>query len=107
MNMVPAHDENDTDQQADRQADAMKAHLRKDVASWSAERNETSPRPAVEVSPPVVKQPSPQPIPKARKAKPAAAVVKPAVPGKKPFSMSYDGMTSAQHIENMIARGAR
>lgn len=38
----------------------------------------------------------------------AAAVPKPVVPiVKKPFSMSYDGTTTKEHVQYMIDRGAR
>ena len=45
---------------------------------------------------------------KAKRTKPAAAsAVQPAGTPKKPFAMSFDGVTDAQHISYMIARGAR
>jgi hypothetical protein len=38
----------------------------------------------------------------------AAAAPKPIVPVvKKPFSMSYDGTTTKEHVQYMIDRGAR
>jgi len=108
MSLLPLNDENDMQRKADREADAMKAQLRKDVASWSAARNETSVRHEAERSVPVAKQPSPRPAAQARKSKAAApAAAKPAAEAKKPFAMSYDGVTTAEHIKYMIANGAR
>lgn len=97
-------DGDSVEQETIRQAEAMKARLRKDVASWSAERNETS---VAEIKEPLATQPPPRPTRKAKKANPTAPGIKPAVTGKKPFSMSYGGTTTAEHIQYMIARGAR
>ena len=108
MSITPANDENYPDGHADRQTDALKDQLRKDVASWSAARNETSARHEAERSVPVPKQPSPRPAAQARKSKAAApAAAQPAAAAKKPFAMSYDGVSTAEHIKYMIANGAR
>ena len=107
MSLLPINDGNDTERNADQEADAMKARLRKDVASWSAARSETSTRHEAELSVSVAKPPSPRPAAQARKSKAAAPAAKPAVTAKKPFAMAYDGVTTAEHIKYMIANGAR
>ena len=48
MSTAPYSQDGDLEQGADRLADAMKAQLRKDVASWSKARNETSQQLVVE-----------------------------------------------------------
>jgi hypothetical protein len=42
-----------------------------------------------------------------KRAKPAAPEAAPLHVRNKPFSMSYGGVTNAEHIAIMIARGAR
>jgi hypothetical protein len=106
MSSAPDDDVNRPDADADRQADAMKDQLRKDVASWSAGRSEGSVRQAVESRVPVAKPPSLQPAKRVRKAKPVPPEINP-TSTKKPFSMSYDGVTAEDYITYMIARGAR
>ena len=97
------------ERQADKQANVMKDQLRKEVAYWNAlarrdfgqSRRRTSvcrcrrlPRRGRHQA--------------ANRAKPAATPEpKPAGAPKKPFSMSFDGVTDAEHISYMIARGAR
>ena len=105
MNMPPTDDQAEPQLEAD--SKAMNDQLRKDVASWSAARPEEVARQTAELSVPAPKQPSLQPAPKAKRAKPAAPEVKPAPARNKPFSMSYGGITNAEHIAIMIARGAR
>ena len=101
-------DEEDTQRQADKQADVMKDQLRKEVAQWNAARDDTPGRQAGEFSVPATQPAAPRPTKRASRAKPVAAPV-PATAGtsKKPFSMSFDGVTDAEHISYMIARGAR
>ena len=100
MSDTPANEQDDPDHTHD-----MKQQLREDVASWSAARSEGSLRQTEEFSVPVAKPSPSQPV---RRAKaPAAPAIKPAAGTKKPFSMSYDGTTTADHITHMIARGAR
>jgi hypothetical protein len=96
-----------SDHDADREADAMKVRLHKDVASWSAARSDGSARLETGLSVATARQPSVEPAKRVRRAKPAASDVKPQVGSKKPFSMSYDGVTQADYITYMIARGAR
>jgi hypothetical protein len=108
MSTVPHSHDDEPDRDADRQADAMKTQLRKDVASWSKARSDTSQQLVAEPSAPTVRQPSLQPVAKPRaKTKRVAAVVKPVRSGAQPFRMSYDGGTTADYIQYMIDRGAR
>lgn len=95
------------DDQPDRDADAMRAQLRKDVKSWSKARNETSPREAAESSVPAVKPASSKPATRAKTPKRAPPAAAPADAKSKPFSMSYDGSTTAEYIQYMIDRGAK
>jgi hypothetical protein len=107
MSTVPANDQDNPDQVADGNAKAMNDQLRKDVASWSAARPEDATRHTADFSVPAPKQPAPQPAVKAKRSKPAAPEAKALPARNKPFSMSYGGVTNAEHIANMIARGAR
>jgi hypothetical protein len=108
MNNAPGNDETDEDRDAGKQADAMKDQLRKDVASWSAARSATYSRDAADTSLPVPPQPpAAKPAPRARRVKPATPdVAKPADTARKPFRMSYDGVTEADYISYIIERGA-
>lgn len=105
MSNGPASETDRPDEEPDRQVDAMKDQLRKDVASWSAARSGTSARQAEEFSVPVV-QLARQPAKRVRRAKPPPAEVTSSAE-KKPFRMSYDGVTQADYITYMIARGTR
>lgn len=107
MSLTPASDANEPDGAAEVQADAMKDQLRKDVASWSASRTESATRQAAELSVSTVKQASPQPAKRVRRATAAKPKIEQTSAAKKPFSMSYDGVTQADYITYMITRGAR
>jgi hypothetical protein len=107
MSTPPDNDTTQPHSNADSQADAMKDQLRKDVASWSATRSGESARQAIEFSVPAVIQPSPPPVKRVRRPVPVPSGVKPDFARKKPFGMSYDGVTAADNITYMIARGAR
>jgi hypothetical protein len=107
MSTVPEGQDDQPDRDADARADAMKAQLRKDVESWSKGRNETSLRDAVEPNAPAVKPPSPKPAARARTPKRAPPAAVPAGAKSKPYSMSYDGSTTAEYIQYMIDRGAK
>ena len=90
--------------ETDRQADAMKDQLRKDVASWSAARaGETSDAIARTVAPAAKPTAARAPRQKAKPAEPAA----PVLTEKKPFRMSYDGTTDRDYIAQRIKLGAR
>jgi hypothetical protein len=104
---TPTEEADHPDDEPDRQADAMKDQLRKDVASWSAARSGTSARESAELSVPVVRQPAPQPAKRVRRARAVPPEAKSDSVQKKPFSMSYDGVTQADYITYMIARGTR
>ncbi len=110
MSLPPGDDQDDTERQADKQATVMKDQLRKEVALWNASRDDTAGRPAADLTVPVTPRPAPrlakQPTRTAKKAAEETSP-KPADAPKKPFSMSFDGVTDAQHISYMIARGAR
>ena len=107
MSITPANDENYPDGHADRQTDALKDQLRKDVASWSAARSGGSAREAAELSVPVIRQPALPPAKRVKRQNPVSPVVNPVSARKKPFGMSYDGVTEADYITYMLARGAR
>jgi len=108
MSMVPGNDEPNLNDAAGKQADAMKDRLRKDVASWSAARSATHSRDVADASVPV---PTPPPAPRpAKRVKPLKPVspdaATPADAARKPFRMSYDGVTEADYISYIIERGA-
>jgi cell division septation protein DedD len=100
--------DDDGQREADRQTDAMKVQLRKDVDSWSKARSEPSTALIAEASTPVARKPPASP--------PATKAKKPASPkpttdnvgvSKRPFSMSYGGLTAADYIQYMLDRGLR
>jgi hypothetical protein len=109
MSKTPTSETGRPDDESDRDADAMKDQLRKDVASWSAARSGASVRQADEFNVPAVqsvRQPALQPAKRVRRAKQILPDAKPSAL-KKPFRMSYDGVTQADYITYMIARGTR
>ena len=105
--VAPPADDTGTDQETDRQAEAMKSTLQGDVASWSAARNENVAQAAAEFRVPVTKPPAPRANAASKKSKAVVPVEKAAVVGKKPFSMAYDGVTVKEHIQYLIDHGAR
>jgi hypothetical protein len=108
MGGTPGKQDDDVDREDDRQADAMKAQLRKDVESWSKARSEASPGRIGEPGAPAAKKPSPPSAARTKKTSASTTpVVKPAAAGSRPFSMAYDGKTTAEYIQYMIDRGAR
>jgi len=110
MSTLPPSQDDSAERDADRQADAMKDRLRKDVASWSEARGEPSLRSAQQTDTPSARQPPPPSVAGAKKAKAARTatpVAAPAPVGTKPFKMSYDGGSTADYIQYMIKRGAR
>lgn len=105
MSMPPGNDETDPADDA-KQANAMKDQLRKDVASWSATRSATYSRDAADASVPVPAQPAASRPAKRAKPQPPAppnAGMR-ADAAKKPFRMSYDGVTEADYISYIIER---
>jgi len=107
MSLEPGQDQDETQRQADKQANVMKDQLRKEVAQWNAARDDASGRHATEFSAPTTPPAAPRPAKRTPPAKPAAAPAPKPAAAKKPFSMSFDGVTDAEHISYMIARGAR
>lgn len=108
MTASPANGQDEPDIEADKQADAMKDQLRKDVASWTASRSGETPDIGARSAAPVAKQTASAPAARAtrQKAKPVAAAT-PVVVEKKPFKMSYDGTTDKDYIAQRIKLGAR
>jgi hypothetical protein len=103
MSTTPDTQEQHPDRAVDSDANEMKDQLRKDVASWSAAQSGALARQTAEDAVPVARQP-------ARRSRPQTAAspeIKPASAAKKPFRMSYDGVSDADYISYMLARGAR
>lgn len=108
MTHPPQRQDDEEQQEADRQAASMKAQLRKDVDSWSRSRSETSMVRSAEPSSPIAAKPEPSSaMHRTKKSKPPRAIATPSIGPKKPFSMSYDGVTSDEYIQYMIDRGSR
>jgi len=104
---VPENGQDEPNAEADRQADAMKDQLRKDVASWSAARAGETSDIGARPSQPASRHAAAPAAPRAprQKAKPVVAEPEPTV--KKPFRMSYDGTTDKDYIAQRIKLGAR
>lgn len=109
MSAPSDHDQDEPARLADKQTNVMKDQLRKEVEVWNATRSGTAARQQADFSVPVTPQPSVRPATKqVKRAKQAeTSALKPAGAPKKPFSMSFDGVTDAEHIKYIIARGAR
>jgi hypothetical protein len=108
MNETPQTQGDDADAEDGRQADAMKAQLKRDVESWSKTRSESSAGRITEPAPPVARKSSLRPIAGAGQATPPAVpAAKEADIRKKPFRMSYDGVTTEEYIQYMLDRGSR
>jgi len=86
---------------------AMTDRLRGDVASWKAARSESAMRPSAELAVPVARPPAQKQESRAKQAKSAPAPSRSDDAKKKPFGMSYDGMSQADYISYRISRGAR
>jgi hypothetical protein len=111
MSIAPKPEDNNSEQDADRQADGMKAQLRKDVDSWTSARRGASPPhlPGQIAKPslPVGRPASPRLTAGQRTSSAAPPDAKRADTRSKPFSMSYGGETTDHYIEYMISRGAK
>ncbi len=105
VTLTPIDEVPGQDFEADRQADAMKDQLRKDVASWAAARSGDAP--GLATAQPPKQTPHPPPARAARPKVKAAAVAQPVLTEKKPFRMSYDGTTDRDYIAQRIKLGAR
>jgi hypothetical protein len=101
MPPTPPNDDAESANQTDKQADAMKDQLRKDVATWSAARSGDSRELAAKQIPTPAATRAPRQ--KAKVVQPV--VVAPAE--KKPFKMSYDGMTDRDFMAHRVKLGAR
>ena len=99
---TPTEQTDHADDEPDRQADAMKDQLRKDVASWSAARS-SGDTPEQAVARPA-KPPAARPV---RQKTKVVEVAEPVLTEKKPFKMSYDGTTDREYIAQRIKLGAR
>jgi hypothetical protein len=106
---LPGDEQNQPDIEADRQADAMKDQLRKDVASWTASRGGEAPvLGAARSATPVGRPAASPPAARASRAKAKAVeTAKPVEVKKQPFRMSYDGTTDKDYIAQRIKLGAR
>jgi hypothetical protein len=105
IKMSIARAEDDADRDGDRETDAMQARLHKDIDSWSSARADDMAHPAGEF--PAAAIPAPSKARRKAVVTPAPAA-KPEIAGaKKPFSMSYGGVSTAEHIAYRISRGAR
>jgi hypothetical protein len=108
MSMAPGNQEQDADGDVGKAADAMKDQLKKDVASWSAARSASHSRDVADASVPVPPQPVvARPAVRAKRVKPPPAeAAQQANAPRKPFRMSYDGVTEQDYISYIIERGA-
>ncbi len=94
------------DKTPDRNPESMHEQLRKEAASWSAGRSDQASRSAEEFRVPAT-SPVARRASKAKSPQSVTPEAKPADAAKKPFSMSYDGVTTREHIAYRISRGAR
>ncbi len=106
MSTLPAADQDQLDAESTVSAEAMKDQLRNDVTNWKAARSEESGRRA-DIAVPVSKPAAAKPTARTRQPKQIQVETKSAEVKKKPFGMSYDGMSNADYITYMISRGAR
>jgi hypothetical protein len=95
------------DHEDDRQAEAMKDQLRKDVAARSAERDDRPSRQDVAPRAAAPRLRSLRPVAEPKTAISIKPAVGPSNPSKKPFTMSYGNVTPAEHINAMLARRAK
>lgn len=96
-----------TDETEDKAIVDMQEQLRKDAASWAKERASSSALRQGGDLPIAVANKPPTRVRKSAAAAVAVAPAKPVTAVKKPFGMSYDGVTTAEHITDMINRGRR
>jgi hypothetical protein len=103
---MSATETGEPDAEIDRQQDAMKDQLRKDVASWSASRSNEASGMATRVPSPV-KPSASAPATRAPRQKAKVAAAAPVPAENKPFKMSYDGTTDRDYIAARLKLGAR
>lgn len=98
----------DVDAQAEPSDDARAAaSLAKDVAKWSVDRHTRERIEQEEFEENKIIAPPPRPKAKPRAAVPAPAVPKPAIGEKKPFTMSFGGISNEDYIASLRAKGRR
>lgn len=107
MSIVPTAGDDGEDRDAAAQAASMKERLSKDVAAWSKERNGLAAGHASELTPPPVERALPRAAARAKKPSQVSPAAKPEGSRSKPFSMSYDGVTTSEYIQYMLDRRAR
>jgi hypothetical protein len=107
MTMVSMNETDDPENEPGASSQAMNDQLRDDVASWKAARSGSRGGQSSDRAVPVAKPPAPKQDVRAKPAKPSPAPVRSADVKKKPFGMSYDGMSQADYISYRISRGAR
>jgi hypothetical protein len=99
----------DTGDDLGREADRFKKQLQRDVQSWFADESVPSERQrdaALNLGAQQTKGVTDAAKKLSKRRRPSAPAK--LIEGKgRPFSMSYDGLTFAQHLENRRARGAR
>jgi hypothetical protein len=106
MDNPPPNAPSDPDTEADEQSEAMKNQLRNDVMSWKAARSDGVGK-ETEVARPAAKPPARRAAVKSGAAAPTRRTAEPVDDKKKPFGMSYDGMSQADYITYMMSRGRR
>jgi hypothetical protein len=114
--MAQTNREDVSPEEIERQAKAMRDELRKEAAAWSAAHSATTRSAAPHsmaaerlAAAPGAARPARSATPTVRQTPPAASAAgaKPVRKTNKPYRMSYDGVTTAEHIATMLARGAR
>lgn len=107
MSAEPDTEKDEERLKAERQANSMKDQLSKEVASWSKERKHHSSETPIAPSPAVIKQRTPRLRDQSHKPSVPPPADKVAGASTKPFSMSYDGMTTAEYTQYRRDRGSR
>jgi hypothetical protein len=105
MGSSPQGEDNNGQREADAQADAIKERLLKDVESWSKDRSERSGR-GDDSGVRSRASSASAPAARTRKSSVAAPAAKAGQP-KKPFSMSYGGVTTTEYIRQNLVRRSR
>jgi hypothetical protein len=106
MATAPQGEDDHGQREADAQADAMKERLLKDVESWSKARSERSGQADGSGMRLGARSPS-APVARTRKSSVDAPTVKAGNPAKKPFSMSYGGVTTTEYVRQNLVRRER
>lgn len=88
-------------------AAGVRHRLAQEVAAWSAERSGRAHSGAADLVPTEGKPAVPPPKRAAKRPAAKPVQIKPPEAAGKPFSMSYDGVTSREYMDQVIARGTR